>query len=117
MNYCGECRRELDLIMTLENEMSKFFHEDCEVKDLDLLITKLVDDCMDEVEKRKKLMYAISRGMSFGSRIVDNSVRFVEYIPGSKRMGKGVKKTASVTVDLLKALVKKEVGKLLAGVR
>ncbi|MHB1393284.1 MAG: anti-sigma factor family protein [Clostridia bacterium] len=116
MNYCGECRRELDLVMTLENQLSKFFDDDSEVKELDLLITKLVYDCMDEVEKNKKFKYAINRGIELGSRIVDNSTRFVEYIPGSKRMGKGVKKTASATVDLLKALVKKEVGKLLASV-
>ena len=116
MNYCGECRKELDLVMTLENELSKFFDEDSEVKELDLLITRLVDDCMDELGKRKKLMYAIGKGMAIGSRIVDNSIRFVEYIPGSKRMGKGVKRTASVIGDLLKALVKKEVGKLLASV-
>jgi formiminotetrahydrofolate cyclodeaminase len=112
MNYCNECKRELDLVMTLENELSKFFDEDSEVKELDLLITKLVNDCMDEVERSKKLKYAINKGIEIGSRIVDNSTRFVEYIPGSKKMGKGVKKTASFTKDMLKALVKKEVGKL-----
>lgn len=112
MNYCGECRRELDLVMTLENQLSKFFDDDSEVKELDLLITKLVYDCMDEVEKNKKLKYAINKGMEIGSHIVDNSIRFVEYIPGSKRMSKGVKKTASFTRDMLKTLVKKEVGKL-----
>ncbi len=116
MSYCGECRRELDLVMTLENQLSKFFNEDSEAKELDLLITKLVDDCMDEVERNKKLKYAINKGIAIGSHIVDNSIRFVEYIPGSKRMGKGVNKTASATVGLLKALVRKEVGKLLASV-
>lgn len=116
MNYCGECRRELDLVMTLENELSKFFEEDSEAKEFDLLITQLVDSCMDEVERNQRLKYAINRGIEVGSRIVDNSIRFVEYIPGSKRMGKGVRKTASYTADLLKALVKKEVGKLLGSV-
>ncbi|HYF82334.1 MAG TPA: hypothetical protein VEB00_04815 [Clostridia bacterium] len=116
MNYCGECRRELDLVMTLENQLSKFFDDDSEAKELDLLITKLVYDCMDEVEKNKKLKYAINRGIELGSCIVDNSTRFVEYIPGSKRMSKGVKKTASFTRDMLKTLVKREVVKLWGGI-
>lgn len=112
LSYCGECRRELDLVMTLENELSKFFDEDNDAKEFDALITMLVDDCMDELERSRKLRYAISKGLELSSRIVDNSIRFVEYLPGSKRIGKGVKNTASTTGGLLKNLVKKEVGKL-----
>jgi len=116
MSYCGECRRELDLVMTLENQLSKFFDDDTEAKELDLLITKLVNDCMDEVEKSKKLKYAINKGIEMGSHIVDNSIRFVEFIPGSKRMGKGVKKTAAATADRLKVLIRKEVGRFVTSV-
>ena len=103
--------------MTLENELDKFYDNDSEVRDLSLLITKLVDDCMYEVNKREKLKYALNRGIKIGSGIMDNSLKFVEYIPGSKPAGKGVKKTFSITGNLLKSLVKKEVGKLLAGLR
>jgi len=112
LSYCGECRSELDLVMNLENQLSKFFDEDCEAKELDLLITKLVDDCMDEALKSKKLKYAISKGVEMSSRIMDNSTRFVEYLPGRKSLGKGAKKTASFAGGLLKAVMKKEVGKL-----
>ncbi|HYE84605.1 MAG TPA: hypothetical protein VEG39_20885 [Clostridia bacterium] len=113
INYCGECRRELDMYMTLENELEKFFDEDPGTKDLDLLIANLVDDCMYELNRREKLKYAFNKSVELGSHIVENSVKFVEYIPGSKRMGKGVKKTASSTRSLLLTLVKKRVGKLL----
>lgn len=112
LNYCVECRKELDLVMTLENELGKFFGEDGGSKELDFLINKLVDDCIDEVERRKKLKYAIIKGIELSGRIVGNSTRFVEFIPGSRRVGKGVRKTASVTGGLFMDFVKKRVGKL-----
>lgn len=117
INYCVECRRELDLIMTLENQLDKFFDNDSEVRDLDLLITKLVDECMYEVNKREKLKYALNRGIKIGSGIMDNTIKYANYIPGSKLAGKGVKKTVSIAGNLLKSLVKKEVAKLLDGLR
>jgi hypothetical protein len=117
INYCGECKQELDLVMTLENELSKLFDVDNESEGLDLLISKLIDDCMEEVEKRKKLKYAINKGIEIGGRIVNNTTRFVEFIPGSKSMSKGVKKTAAATGGLFKTLMKKEVKRLFASVR
>lgn len=116
LNYCDECKQELDLVMTLENELSKFFNPSCDVGELDPLIAELVKDCMEELDRSNRLKHAINKGMGLGSRIMENSMRFVEFIPGSKTMGKGVKKTASYTKGMLKALVKKEVGKLWASV-
>lgn len=117
ISYCGECRRELDLVMTLENEMYKFFDDDFQERNLDLLITNLVEDCMCELNKKEKLKYALSRSLEIGSGIMDNSLRFVGYIPGSKHVGKGVKKTASITGNLLTSIARKRVGKLLNTVR
>lgn len=117
INYCGECRKELDLTVTLENEMGKLFDDAYEERNLDLLITELVDDCMYEVNKKEKLKYIINRGIRMGSGIMDNSLRFIKYIPGSKRIGKGVRKTASATRNLLASAAKNKVGKLLVNVK
>lgn len=117
INYCFDCRKELDLMMSLENGLDKFFNYDSGAEDLDQLISGLVDGCMYELNKREKLKYTLNKGIKLGNGIIDNSLKFVEYIPGSKRMGKGVKKTASITVRLVKALAKKEIGKLLTGLR
>ena len=117
INYCEACRRELDLTMTLENELDKFFDFDAEEKDLDLIISRLVDDCMYELNKREKLKYAFNKAIEVGNGIMDNSFKFVEYIPGSKVLGKGVKKTASITGKFVKAVMKKEIGRFLTILR
>lgn len=112
MNYCGECRRELDLVMTLERELEKFFDEDVNTEKLDYMIAKLVDDCIDEVERKHRLKYAFASGVRLGSRIMGYSTRFVGFLPGSKKVGKGAAKTASKTGGFLKELVKKKIGRL-----
>lgn len=117
INYCDECRKELELVMALENEMDKFFDDDCDLADLDLLITRLVNDCICEVNKTEKLKYIISRGIRMGSGIIDNSLRFIKYIPGRKHIAKGVRNTASITRNILAAAVKNKIGKFLANVR
>lgn len=117
INYCNECREELDLIMDLEDRLDKFFNDDSDTKDLDMLITSLVDDCMSELNKREKLKYALRRSLEIGSDIMDNTVRFVEFLPGSKSLGKGVRKTASITGNFLAAVVKKRAGALLNNMR
>lgn len=117
INYCNECREELDLIMDLEDRLDKFFNDDSDTKDLDMLITSLVDDCMSELNKREKLKYALRRSLEIGSDIMDNTVRFVEFLPGSKPLGKGVRKTASITGNFLTSIVKKRAGALLNNMR
>lgn len=113
INYCGECRKELDLVMTLENQLDKFFEDDVDSKELDLMINKLVDDCMYELNRKEKLKYALKGAIRTGSEITGNSLRFVEYLPGSRILAKGIKKTASFTGNLFKSRFKKEAGKLL----
>lgn len=116
INYCGECRKELDMFMTLENELEKFFDDNPGEKDLDLLITGLVEDCMYELNRREKLKYAFNKSVELGSRIMENSIKFMEYMPGSKRIGRKVKKTASNTGGLLAAFVRKKAVKLLRNI-
>lgn len=116
VSYCEECRKEMDLAMTLENSLEKFFVADPGVSELELMISSLVDDCMYELNKREKLKYILKKGMKTGRNIIDNSLRFFSYIPGSKKMNKGVKKTASGAGGLLKAFLKKEAGKLLESI-
>jgi hypothetical protein len=117
INYCNECRAELDLIMNLEDQLDKFFNDDSDIKDLDMLITSLVDDCMSELNKREKLKYALRRSLEIGNGIMDNTVRFVEFLPGSKPLGKGISKTASITGNFLAAIVKKRAVALLNNMR
>ena len=112
INYCNECKQELELVMTLENQLDKVFDYDSDMKNLDLLITSLIDDCMYELNKREKLKYALKRSLEIGSGIMDNSLRFVEFIPGKKPLSKGVEKTASITVNFLAAIIRKRAGKL-----
>lgn len=113
INYCGECRKELDLVMTLENQLDKIFDDDVDSKELDLMINRLVDDCIYELNKREKLKYALKAAIQTGSEITGNSLRFIEYMPGIRFIGKGARKTASVTGNFVKSRVKKETGKLL----
>lgn len=107
INYCGECRNELDMFMTLENELYKFFDEDSEVSDMDLNIAGLVDDCMGELNKREKLKYALNRSIKLGKGILDNSARFAGFLPGSKYIGRGVRRTASFAGNLMKSYAKR----------
>lgn len=113
ISYCGECRKELELVMTLENELHKFFDDDLETRELDLLLNKLVDDCMHNIDKKKKLMYAVGRSMEIGSCIVGHSLKFAKYIPGSKNVRKAAGKAASAAGNMLMSIVRKKVGKLL----
>lgn len=108
LNYCGECRNELDMFMTLENELNKFFDDDSEVSDMNLNIAGLVDDCMSELNKREKLKYTLNRSIEFGKGIMDNSMRFAGFLPGSKYIGKGVRRTASFAGNLMKSYAKKK---------
>ena len=117
INYCDECRKELDMVMTLENELYKFFDDDPEIRNQDMNIARLVDDCMCELNKREKLKYTLNRSIEFGRKVADNSLKFAKYIPGTKIIGKGAKKAASFTGNLMKSLVKKEVEKLLTNLR
>lgn len=117
ISYCEECRKELDMTMTLESELEKFFDDDSDIKELDMIITGLVDDCMYELNKREKLKYVLNKAVEVGSGIMDNSMKFIEYIPGSKALGTGIKKTASGTGNLIKALTKKEIGRFLTILR
>lgn len=117
INYCGECRKELDLSMTLENELNKFFDDDSGVKDMDIMITRLVEDCMSGLNKREKLKYALNRARRIGRGIMDNSLKFTEYIPGRKAIGKGAQKTALITGNFVKSIVKKEIKKLIYSFR
>ena len=113
INYCGECKRELDMFMTLENELEKFFDDSPVAKDLDLMVESLVDDCMYELNRREKPWYAMKKSMEMGSRIMKNSIKFMEYIPGGKRVSRRAKKTFSNTGSLMAGLVKKGASKLL----
>jgi len=117
IKYCNECKAELDLIINLEDRLDKFFNYDSDIKDLDMIIESLVDECMSELNKREKLKYALRRSMEVGNGIMDNTVRFVEFIPGRKHLSKGVKKTASVAGNFLAAIVKKRAGELLNNMR
>lgn len=117
VSYCDECRKEMDLLMTLENGLEKFFSAAPEVNDLELMITKLVNDCMYELNRREKFKYTLNKGMEIGSSIIDNSIRFIGYIPGSKSMNKGVRKSASGAGGILKRLFKKEAKRLIESFR
>lgn len=107
INYCVECRNELEMVMALENELYKFFVDDSEVGDLESMITTLVDDCMRELNKRERLKYMLNSGMQIGSRIMVNSLKFLKFIPGSKAVSKGTRRTASFTGKLIKKEARK----------
>jgi hypothetical protein len=117
INSCDECKKDIDLAMKLENSLDKFFSEDPGVSDLGLMITQLVDDCMYELSRREKLKYTLNKGMKMGSSIIDNSVRFIKYFPGSKRMNNSVKKSAAGAGGFLKNLMKKEAERLIESFR
>lgn len=117
ISYCDECRKETELVMTLESGLEEYFVDDPGPNRLDLMIAGLVDDCMYELNKREKLKYAVNKCMKLGSGIMNNSLRFMEYIPGRKSVNKGIQKTASGAGSFLKGLLKKKAGRLFAGGR
>jgi len=117
INYCGECRRELDIVMTLENELDNYFEKAPETGSLDFLITELVDECISGLNKREKLKHVLSKSIKTGNNIMGNSVKFIKYIPGSKLLGKGIKKTVSAAGNLLVSIVEDKVGKIMANLR
>lgn len=117
INYCDECRNELSIAMTLENELNDLFDEQPDSVKLDLLINNLVDECMSDFNKREKLKYAFNRSFGIGSTIVVNSMRFKEFIPGRRALGKGIKATASLSGNLLTFIIRKKAGRLLNYVR
>ena len=53
INYCGECRNELETLMALENELESFFDNEPKAVDMGLMITTLADDCMKGLNKRE----------------------------------------------------------------
>jgi hypothetical protein len=113
INYCNKCSKELELVITMENQLNKFFDYDSDAESLDMIIESLVDECLCELNKREKLKYALRRGLETGSGIMDNFLKFAEFIPGRKPLGKGVKKIVSVAGNFLTAIVKKSARKLL----
>lgn len=113
VGYCEECRKEAELDMALENSLGKFFADDSGKVSLELMIADLVDDCMYEVNRREKLKYVMKKRLEVCGSIIDNSKRFFTFIPGSKRINKRVKRTASGVGASLAALLKKKAIKLL----
>lgn len=113
INYCGECRKELEMLMTLENGLHEFFNDDSEITEAQLDISGIVNDCMRELNNREKLKYALNRSIESGKRIIDNSIRFAGFLPGSKYIVRGVKNTASSAGNIVKSYARKEVKKLL----
>jgi hypothetical protein len=113
INYCEQCRKELDLVMTLENELYKFYDEEPDTGKLDLLITELVDTCMHEVNNRGRLKALLDGSIRTGSSIAKNTLRFVNYLPGRKRMEKKAKKTASAIGSLMVKGIRKRLTELL----
>lgn len=107
--YCEECRNELDFLMTAENELDKFFGGGIELNELDIVINRIVDDCLEEIEDRSRLRQSIKMGKS----IAANSSRFVDFLPGSKYVKKGVKAAASKSGSLISSMMRKKIKKLM----
>lgn len=117
INYCGGCRKELELVMALESELDNIFDEDFDLKNLDILVTKIVDDCMSQLNKREKLKYLLGKSMKTGKTVVNDTVRLAGHIPGMRYLGKGVRKTGSIAGNMLISIVKRKVEKLIADLR
>lgn len=107
INYCGECRNELETLMALENELESFFDNEPKTVDMGFMITTLVDDCMKGLNKREKLKYMLDRGVKMGGRIMGNSLNCVKYIPGSRAVSKGTKRALLFAGNLIKKEVRK----------
>ncbi|MGE5631833.1 MAG: anti-sigma factor family protein [Caulobacteraceae bacterium] len=113
ITYCGACRNELEALMAVEKSLDSFFDDDIEVKDLDAMIRKVVDDGIYEVQMENKLKYAFGKGLQISKGIAQNSSRYIGFLPGSRLIKKGIKATASKTGSLVKTLIKREVNKFL----
>jgi hypothetical protein len=105
---CGECSSELELLMSAEDELDKFFSSSTVSKELDFMIETIVDDCIEEIESSP-----LKRSIRMGRRIASNSSKFVDFIPGIKYAKKGVKKAASKSGSLVSAVVRKRIRRLL----
>lgn len=112
IKYCEECRNEIELLMTAERELDIFFDNGAECKDLEFIINSVVDDCIKDVEKRNVFKLTIQTG----KKIVSDSVKFVDFLPGSKYVKKGLKAAASKSGSLVSSAVRKQVRKLITNI-
>ena len=113
INYCAECRKEIELTMALEHKLGEFFVDDPGTNKLELMIEDLVEDCMYELNSREKLKYVLRRYIRLGRGIRHNSIRFVGYVPCTKRVGNHARKTAKGAGSALKDILKKKALSLL----
>ncbi len=111
--YCSECKEELEVLSRIDEALYCVFEEIPCHMDMEAMIGKVVEDCLYESEKKKKLRFALKKAAEVSVNVVENTTRFTHYLPGNKLISAGSKKAAAAAGQLIKASFMREVRKLL----
>jgi len=83
IKVCQKCRDDLEELYTVDQRLKSLFNQDIEYSDRLTNITELtVDNLFMQIEEKKKLKDYINDAARMNNIIVENSSRFLEYIPG-----------------------------------
>lgn len=116
LKYCGECEKELAILTRIDEGFYRVFDADLDTPNLEGMIGKVVDECLYESERRHMLRFTLKKAVAAGTNVVENTVRFTNYLPGNKLIKAGAKKTTRAAGRLIKEAFRKEVKRFMASV-
>lgn len=104
IKVCQHCRDDLEAFYSLDQSLKSLFRENVEYGDRLAIITELtVDNIFAQTEEKMKLKDIINDATRMNNIIVENSSRFLEYIPGvpflrrkAREKYKDIKKSFSI---------------------
>ena len=83
IKFCKQCRDDLEALYSVDQSLKSLFNQDIEYSDRLTTITELtVDNLFMQIEEKKKLKDYINDAARMNNIIVENSSRFLDYIPG-----------------------------------
>lgn len=83
IKVCQKCRDDLEELYSVDQRLKSLYNQDIEYSDRLTTITELtVDNLFMQIEEKKKLKDYINDAARMNNIIVENSSRFLDYIPG-----------------------------------
>ncbi|SHI60774.1 anti-sigma factor family protein [Lutispora thermophila] len=83
LKVCQQCRNELEELYSVDQAIKSLFNDDFEYGDKLSVITELtVHNIYAQSEEKMKLKDIISDTVRMNNIIIENSTRFLKYVPG-----------------------------------
>jgi|GEM_PF-6098054 len=111
---CQHCKLELELMSKLEDSMHQYFDSLPDNELLEDFTMKVLDQCYTEHEKTG-FVQGVAKAWKINKMIAANSVRYTDYLPGSKLAVSTVKKAGSGMNKAVKSYMKNSFRKLITG--